>query len=194
MAAERPVGNPRAGRAGSGCVRAPRRDPAACHEVSCDVMRRARPPWRCVPMCHGMSCSACAGNMPCSPSGHNAPFVTRSFRLRAGVAAWPLSAAPDGGAAACPGPDPGTSRGLHATLPLLHEAPDRIPFVTPAPEPYRIHTSPSGGVALHVPLCRPGPRAGAQPRFSQRHQRLNLLSTGCGIVASHGWTPARGPG
>ncbi len=36
----------------------------------------------------------------------------------------------------------------------------------------------------------PGPRAGAQPRFSRQLQRSSLLPTGYGIVESHGWTPA----
>ena len=64
------------------------------------------------------------------------------------------------------------------------------PTVTPAPEPYWIHTFPLGGVVLHYTNRRPGPRAGAQPRFSRQLQRSSLLPTGYGIVESHGWTPA----
>ena len=45
---------------------------------------------------------------------------------------------------------------------------------------------------------RPGPRAGAQPRFSRqprigvrdRPRRSGLLSTGCGGIGSQGWVPA----
>ena len=50
----------------------------------------------------------------------------------------------------------------------------------------------------YCPLCalfrRPGPRSGAQPRSWRQFQRLSLLSTGCGDIASQGWAPARGPG
>ena len=49
---------------------------------------------------------------------------------------------------------------------------------------------------------REGGGAGAQPRFWPQLRWLNLFSTGCGGMGSHGWTPAsplgggdrRGPG
>ncbi len=44
-----------------------------------------------------------------------------------------------------------------------------------------------------VPDC-PAFRAGAQPRSWRQFRRLNLPSTGCGGIGSHGWTPDRGPG
>ncbi len=50
-------------------------------------------------------------------------------------------------------------------------------------------------VALHCTssIRRPGPRAGAQPRFSPQPRRLAPLSAAGGI-GSQGWTPARRPG
>ncbi len=67
---------------------------------------------------------------------------------------------------------------------------------------YRMHTSVFGGFAMHAPYRRPGPRAGAQPRFWRQLRQSSLPSTGCGGGASQGWTPAsplggedrRGPG
>ena len=40
------------------------------------------------------------------------------------------------------------------------------------------------------PIPSPGPRAGAQPRFSRQPRRSGLLSTGCGGIESQGWVPA----
>ena len=73
-----------------------------------------------------------------------------------------------------------------------------LPFPLPRAGGYRIHTSAPGVVALHYPNRRPGPRAGAQPRFSRqpriavrgRPWRSGLLSTGCGGIGSQGWVPA----
>ena len=43
--------------------------------MSCCVMRRARPPSRCVMECHAVSCSVCGWHMFDDPSGHNTPPV-----------------------------------------------------------------------------------------------------------------------
>ena len=99
-----------------------------------------------------------------------------------------------------PGLVPGISR--HRFRRTAAWMPGTSPGMTEGGRPtvtaYRIHTSLPGGAALYYPNRRPGPRAGAQPRFSRqpriavrgRPWRSGLLSTGCGGIGSQGRVPA----
>ena len=107
-----------------------------------------------------------------------------------------------------PGPGPGNERGTKRAAAEPAGTPDASPdemCMRQPPRAYRIHTSPCGGVALLASIRRPGPRAGAQPQFSQQPRQSDQLSTGCGGgaerrhrlvrrvprgIGSQGWVPA----